>query len=75
MVKNYNIKETAEMLGIERHTIKRWIKSGKIIPSITKDSGRIFFTNEDIASLSEKTPTLKEILIKIDLILRRLDEK
>ena len=30
MEKNYNIKETAEMLGIKVRTVREWIKNGKI---------------------------------------------
>lgn len=69
-----NISETAKFLNVSRQTLTKWIKSGKIKPTVVKQSGLPLFSEEDLINLTCKKPTLTEIGYKLDLILRLLEQ-
>ncbi|MBZ0266036.1 helix-turn-helix domain-containing protein [bacterium] len=49
-------KETAEMLGISRSTLHRWVKAGKI-PCIRIEQNSVYFTTDDIDKFIEESRT------------------
>ena len=52
MKKYYKKKEFAEAVGIERHTLNRWIKNRKLLP-LVDERGKEYFSEEQVESLRE----------------------
>ena len=44
----FNIKQTAEVLGMHHNTVARKADQGAIIPIIGRESGKRFFTGKEI---------------------------
>lgn len=45
------IAEAADQFDVHPHTVRRWIKEGRINPSVTLPSGRVRFRREDIEAI------------------------
>lgn len=47
-MKYLNIKDVAEIFGVNRYSVKRWIEAG-MIPAI-KINGRLYIDSQDVAT-------------------------
>ncbi len=47
----YTVGQTAELLGVNRTTIWRWVKAGKLHPYVSRVNDRIRFKGQDILYL------------------------
>lgn len=47
-MKLYNTKEFSELSGVSIRTLKRWRKSGKLIPAVNEGQGKIFYTHAQV---------------------------
>jgi excisionase family DNA binding protein len=43
--------EVADQFDVHPHTVRRWIKEGRLTPSVTLPSGRVRFTREDVEAI------------------------
>lgn len=46
--RRYTIEETSSLLGIHRHTLRRYTKQGKIKCSIRRSDNRKFYSGREI---------------------------
>ena len=51
---NYNIRQTANILGLKVRTIREWIRTGKLKASKYPVSNRWFISDEEIARVMGK---------------------
>ncbi len=47
----YTVVQAAEILGVNRTTIWRWVKMGKLHPYVSKTNSRVRFKGQDIMHL------------------------
>ena len=59
-MKLFKTNEAAKFLGVSVKTIKRWRKSGKLIPTQTGDNGYCLYSAEQLGTLKSKLGTFYE---------------
>lgn len=45
------IPEVADQFDVHPHTVRRWIKEGRLVPGVTLPSGRYRFRREDVEAI------------------------
>ena len=49
----YNSVQASKALGINRTTLNRWVKQGRIIPQPQKSSPRLIYLGKDLLAIWE----------------------
>lgn len=58
-MKYYSSKTLAKMLGVTTQTLRNWNRSGKLMPSYTKNNGYRYYSEESIQEFLEIKPKTK----------------
>ncbi len=58
-MKYYSSKTLAKMLGVTTQTLRNWNRSGKLMPSYTKNNGYRYYSEESIQEFLQVKPKVK----------------